>query len=77
MNKTQINRLEKMATHLESGKLGHEHFDFSVVNAGRTNKKGCGTAGCVLWIVGVICQCVFCLMLVDLFSLSGHCLSFE
>ncbi len=39
-------RLLKLATHLESGKLGHEVFDFSEYN--NTQKPECGTSGCAL-----------------------------
>lgn len=46
MNKIQVRRLEKLATHLESGKLGHEKFDFSQYNNSYDNK--CGTMGCAL-----------------------------
>lgn len=46
MNKIQARRLEKLATHLESGKLGHKKFDFSTYNNSGTNK--CGTAGCAI-----------------------------
>lgn len=42
-------RLLKLAEHLESGKLGHERFDFSVVDEmkpGESRKaNGCGTLG--------------------------------
>lgn len=33
-------RLLKLATHLESGKLGHKRFDFAEIS--------CGTAGCAM-----------------------------
>lgn len=46
MNKIHIRRLEKLATHLESGKLGHKKFDFSQYNDSLTDK--CGTAGCAI-----------------------------
>ncbi len=39
-------RLLKLATHLESGKLGHEVFDFSEYN--NVCKPICGTAGCAI-----------------------------
>lgn len=41
-------RLLKLADHLESGKLGHEKFDFSVINIGPFDIKGCGWVGCAL-----------------------------
>lgn len=46
-----LKRLEKLAKHLESGKLGHEKFDFTLFNYG--HKEGqkpntCGTMGCAL-----------------------------
>jgi hypothetical protein len=37
-------RLEKLATHLEKGKLGHDKFDFSALH----DVTSCGTAGCAL-----------------------------
>jgi hypothetical protein len=52
--KIQIARLEKLATHLESGKLGHAVFSFATVNEDvpRITKpgtvKGCGTVGCAM-----------------------------
>lgn len=39
-------RLLKLAEHLETGKLGHEVFDFSQFNNANTNI--CGTAGCAI-----------------------------
>jgi len=53
MNKTQIKRLEKLATHLESGKLGHRKFDFNVINVDKDNPEEptynvCGTNGCAM-----------------------------
>lgn len=39
-------RLLKLADHLENGKLGHETFDFSILN--NTSKPVCGTAGCAI-----------------------------
>lgn len=44
-------RLEKLATHLESGKLGHEKFDFNRWNAdkdGDSPARECGYAGCAI-----------------------------
>jgi len=42
-------RLEKLALHLEKGKLGHERFDFNTVHKNHSHKKGfCGTAGCAM-----------------------------
>lgn len=40
-----IERLEKIATHLETGKLGHDTFDFMVVNSALDT---CGTNGCAM-----------------------------
>lgn len=37
-------RLLKLAQHLETGKLGHDRFDFNYYNA----KFNCGTAGCAI-----------------------------
>jgi hypothetical protein len=45
-------RLEKLATHLESGKLGHKKFDFSVWNRTKDRNDAepysCGYAGCAI-----------------------------
>ena len=41
-----VERLEKLAEHLESGQLGHEVFDFSTYN--NSGEPSCGTAGCAL-----------------------------
>jgi len=50
MTKLHIRRLEKLAKHLESGKLGHERFDFSEIHLPfeRPRKSHCGSAGCAL-----------------------------
>ena len=40
-------RLLQLATHLESGKLGHEKFDFSIYNNNYISPT-CGTAGCAI-----------------------------
>lgn len=48
MNAIQRGRLMKLANHLLHGKLGHEEWNFSVLNNGLFDKKGCGTAGCAL-----------------------------
>ncbi len=45
-------RLIQMAEHLESGKLGHEVFDFSTVNDIFLPK--CGTAGCAIGELPII-----------------------
>jgi hypothetical protein len=39
-------RLLKLAKHLESGKLGHEIFDFTQYNS--SNSLECGTRGCAI-----------------------------
>lgn len=39
-------RLLKLAKHLESGKLGHEEFNFAQFNNAKEPK--CGTAGCAI-----------------------------
>jgi len=54
----QYKRLEKLANHLLTGKLGHEKFDFAVLNTvkrdrngypiGKFNDNNCGTMGCAL-----------------------------
>lgn len=41
-------RLLKLAEHLESGRLGHKQFDFTVYTSGKRRGNGCGTAGCAL-----------------------------
>lgn len=47
-------RLEKLAKHLETGKLGHKFFDFSEYSftdsedGRKRNPYHCGTAGCAL-----------------------------
>lgn len=46
-----LKRLEKLATHLEKGKLGHKTFDFSQFNGGFEPDQPlntCGTAGCAI-----------------------------
>jgi len=48
MNKIQENRLLKLAQHLETGKLGHKKFDFSIISEGPRRRNGCGTAGCAM-----------------------------
>jgi len=40
-------RLLALADHLEKGKLGHERFDFGVINIGGGFYE-CGTAGCAM-----------------------------
>lgn len=45
------NRLRRLARHLRRGKLAHEKFDFTKINADRTGRcvfDHCGTAGCAL-----------------------------
>jgi len=44
--KPNIQRLEKLATHLESGKLGHDFFNFGVYHVVR--QRDCGSSGCAL-----------------------------
>lgn len=39
-------RLEKLADHIATGKLGHRRFDFRCINEGDYDEKGCGTLGC-------------------------------
>ncbi len=46
MERKYRERLLKLAKHLESGKLGHKNFDFTVINAGMTQPNLCGTNGC-------------------------------
>lgn len=42
------NRLLKLATHLEKGKLAHKKFDYTYFNSGKQNAEGCGTSGCAI-----------------------------
>ena len=53
----RYDRLNKLATHLERGKLGHKKFDFSVYHQPNapslgprkpTRREYCGTAGCAI-----------------------------
>lgn len=46
MKQEHIDRLAKLAEHLEKGQLGHATFDFAVVN--NSLEASCGTAGCAL-----------------------------
>lgn len=50
--KIKFDRLQKLADHLKSGKLGHKKFDFNNYNIGRPynnfDAKGCGFAGCAI-----------------------------
>lgn len=46
MTQEHIDRLAKLAEHLEKGQLGHVRFDFSTIND--TESPHCGTAGCAL-----------------------------
>ncbi len=46
--KPNYRRLEKLAAHLETGKLGHGKFDFDHFNRGTMDRNGCGTSGCAL-----------------------------
>ena len=54
MNKVQIKRMQKLEEHLRRGKLGHAMFDFSEVNVGPRNPKGCGTMGCAMGELPII-----------------------
>jgi len=42
--KPKIRRLLKLAKHLESGKLGHDQFNYSIYH----DEDICGTAGCAI-----------------------------
>jgi len=49
--KVYQNRLKKLADHLMTGKLGHEKFNFELLNVDSNNKDlpyKCGTSGCAL-----------------------------
>lgn len=53
MKKIHFTRLEKLATHLESGERGHAKFNFNHWTAGHYLNRnpvvpGCGTSGCAL-----------------------------
>lgn len=54
MRKIFKDRILKLATHLESKKLGHKVFDFNSWNGNEFgydeifDKKGCGTVGCAI-----------------------------
>lgn len=41
-------RLLQLAAHLESGKLGHDRFDFGTVHDPGGSPKSCGSAGCAM-----------------------------
>lgn len=40
----RLDRLEKLAQHMESGKLGHDRFDITKFH----DRNDCGTVGCML-----------------------------
>lgn len=51
MKQYHFKRLETLANHLMSGKLGHKEFRFSTANRfedGRTIPYSCGTSGCAI-----------------------------
>lgn len=52
MKQTHIDRLLKLADHLEHGQLGHQVFDFNSYNTGQNGKShhapSCGYAGCAI-----------------------------
>lgn len=51
MRKLHIDRLQKLADHLERGKLGHKVFYFGTYNDEGNqgfDKNGCGTTGCAI-----------------------------
>jgi hypothetical protein len=48
MKKIYKDRLLKLASHLDKGKLGHRKFDFGTWSAGATKKNSCGTVGCAI-----------------------------
>jgi hypothetical protein len=41
----RIDRLKKLADHLEKGKLGHSRFEFGTESEGKRKKNGCGKVG--------------------------------
>ena len=43
-----FNRLRRIVTHLRSGNLAHDTFDFSEYNGGELKPSGCGTNGCAV-----------------------------
>lgn len=48
MKKVNLNRLKKIADHLESGEMMHKFFDFTTFNSEARDFTGCGTAGCAV-----------------------------
>lgn len=46
MKTIRFDHLQKIAQHLQTGKLGHKEFDFRTYNSAET--KTCGTAGCAI-----------------------------
>lgn len=57
--KVQRNLLIRLAEHLETGKLGHDRFDFATISEGDRKENFCGTAGCALGELPVIWPDVF------------------
>ena len=43
-----IFRLRQIVTHLRSGNLAHDTFDFNEYNGGERKPNGCGTNGCAV-----------------------------
>src|SRR5687767_12693977 len=47
-HKKYRDRLEKLATHLEKGKLGHKKFNLEAYSLAPAGSPTCGSAGCAL-----------------------------
>ena len=44
----RVDRLLKLADHLENGVLGHKEFSFRFINKGPFKDNGCGIMGCAI-----------------------------
>lgn len=44
----RVDLLLALARHLEFGNLAHKQFDFSCINSGPKDIRGCGTTGCAV-----------------------------
>lgn len=64
----RTDRLRRLTDHLINGKLIHEKFDFTVLNDGKLNQKGCGTMGCAIGE----CPAVFKQWTFITYSLEGY-----
>ncbi len=48
MKGIRFDRLEILANHLLTGKLGHDNFYLGTYNDGTIKEDGCGTSGCAI-----------------------------